>query len=88
MFFGEMIRPTALEVSKWVEATPGTNADRTVISAGAFELPPRAFTSVPAQNHLPVAVVQGIKMKGGERNRAGLTLPNSDCYVRVLVDIP
>ena len=60
-------RPTALEVSKWVEATPETNADRTVVSVGTFEPSLiRALTSVPAQNHLPVAVRWRIRMEGGE----------------------
>ena len=71
MFSGRMTRPTALEVSKWVRAIPGTNADRTVFSAGTSGPPPRPFTSVPAQNHLPVAVEEGIKTKGGEGRGLG-----------------
>ena len=74
MFSGRMTRQTALEVSKWVRAIPGTNADRTVISVGMPVPLPRALTSVPAQNHLPVAVEEGIKMKGGE-GRGGWAHP-------------
>lgn len=56
-----MIRLTALEVSKWLDATEDTNMDRTVISVGAFEPSLPVFTSVPEQNHLPVAV--GLELK-------------------------
>ena len=82
-----MTRRTALEVSKWVRATPGTNVDRTVISVGTSGPPVRAFTSVPAQNHLPVAL-EGIKMEGGEGLGIGLTLPNGDSHGRVVVYVP
>ena len=60
-FWGRAAGRTALEVSKWVETTLETNTDRTVASVGVFELIPLAFTSVPAQNHLPVAVGKGSK---------------------------
>jgi hypothetical protein len=86
-FWGRATGRTALEVSKWVETTLEANTDRTVASVGVFESMLLAFTSVPAQNHLPVAVRKGSKRNSG-RKGITFTLPNGGDYGWILVDAP